>query len=68
MTQKEFCNSIRPKADIGRRNYRMPSAEMTQTVFFVARYMASAGPIFAGEHTFGFGSECLHEQAVKSVS
>ena len=33
------------------------SAEMTQIEFFVARY------IFSGEHTFGFGRGCLHEQA-----
>jgi hypothetical protein len=39
------------------------SAEMTQTEFLVARYIASAGPIFSGEHIFGFGRVCLHEQA-----
>src|SRR6266851_5639947 len=40
-----------------RHRPRRMSAEMTQIEFFVARY------IFSGEHTFGFGRGCLHEQA-----
>ena len=40
-----------------RHRPRHMSAEMTQIEFFVARY------IFSGEHTFGFGRGCLHEQA-----
>jgi len=35
--------------------YLMPPMEMAKTVLGVARYMASAGPIFADGHTFGFG-------------
>ena len=40
-----------------RHRPRHMSAEMTQIEFFVARYIVS------GEHTFGFGRGCLHEQA-----
>ena len=35
--------------------YRMAPIDMVQTVLFVARYMASAGPIFSDGHTLGFG-------------
>jgi hypothetical protein len=34
----------------------------------VARYMASAGPIFSGEHIFGPGRACLHEQSTSNHS
>ena len=40
-----------------RHRPRSMSAEMMQIEFFVARY------IFSGEHTFGFGRGCLHQQA-----
>lgn len=53
------CQSTGLTAFLGRElecgPYRMPPMEMAQTVLGVARYMATAGPIFGDGHTFGFG-------------
>jgi hypothetical protein len=41
--------------------YRMAPLDLVQTVMFVTRYMATAGPIFGDGHTLGFG-EGKHSQ------
>jgi hypothetical protein len=53
------CRSAGLKPFLGREvecgPYRMAPQALAETVLFVARYMASAGPVFADGHTLGFG-------------
>lgn len=43
--------------------YRMPPYEMAPIVLFVARYMASAGPVFGDGHTLAFGEDSKSRDA-----
>jgi hypothetical protein len=53
------CQSTGLAAFLGREvecgPYRMNPGEIGRIVLFVARYMASAGPVFADGHTLSFG-------------
>ena len=61
------CQSVGLAVFLGRElecgPYRMPPQEMAPIVLFVARYMASAGPVFGDGHTLGFGEDSKSKDA-----
>lgn len=58
---KIVCQSTGLEVFLGRElecgPYDLPPAELAEKVIATARYMATAGPVFADGHTFGFGED-----------
>ena len=58
---KIVCQSTGLEIFLGREiecgPYDLPPGELAEKVMATARYMATAGPVFADGHTFGFGED-----------